>query len=605
MSASRAGAAQPDKVVIRFTRQIYYEDSTIYQAEVRSAPSLLRGGPFHAGITEQIQRFRALFAQRIAIDHGYKESMLDLDPEAEREVSDLAILGEELYSLLPEALREGLPRILQSAFDKGRGLQLTFETRAGDQSDQLLTLPWEIMYIRELKQHLGLMQPVTIVRRLLDTVRRAQPELVPPFRIAHVIADLNTPYPIDPELLAAEREAVQQAAGIDDYYTLVEHPGSVDRLLDELRRRPYEIVHFLGHGDIDTQFSQQSYLLFAGENNVPQAVNCEQLPNLLSASPRTQIIVLNACHGASVEAANTIAMQLVYNGLPYVVAMQGEVFQDAAAIFARTFYHELQGQASLDQAVAESRRRIAEKLPNAIDWSLPALYVSVGVAEASPEEQVVQTIERWLSLPEGQRQLAVLSISLGATHLAVALLLLLSGVVLQPPDLQPLLQMLGVLVLIPPLLVLIARLTNRVSAPRLPDSAGPFLLRIAGAATIGMGLQAIYAWFTLWLAVGMGFWAILSPFARTMLLVTLFAPGLALGWQQIQGHARGFRSNAEMKAPTLDWQELAVILGGYLMICAPVGLLWLFPSFVAPPLGNLAIGLVLCALGAAIRKELR
>src|SRR6185503_8903081 len=116
------------------------------------------------------------------------ETPADLDPDVELATQELASLGTQLYQLLPEALREGLPRLFQHVFDKGRGVRLVFEARAGDQADQLLSLPWEICYFKELRLHLGLMPRVIIVRRLLETVRQASPLVAPPFRVAHVIA---------------------------------------------------------------------------------------------------------------------------------------------------------------------------------------------------------------------------------------------------------------------------------------------------------------------------------------------------------------------------------------------------------------------------------
>lgn len=598
---------QIETVVIRFTRQIYYEDRAVYQAEVRESPVLLRVGPFQPDIEEQLEQFRKLFDNRVLAEHSYEETPADLDPEVEVAARELAGLGTQLYELLPEALREGLPRLLQHVFDKGHSVRLVFEAKAGDQADRLLSMPWEISYLRELKIHLGLMPRVIIVRRLLEAVRQASPLVAPPFRIAHVIADTADPEPISPDLKAAECSAIQQAVGRDDFYTLLAHPGSVECLLDHLHQQPYQIIHFLGHGKVDEHSSQQSYLLFCGEDGKPQVVTGEQLQHLLGATPGVQLIVLNACHGASVVAVNTIAMQLVYNGIPYVIAMQGEVLQKAAAVFAQTFYAALQRGESIDHAVALARLAIAAEVPGAIDWSLPALYTSLGVAEAPMVQWAGNQIERWIGQPEGQRQLGSFSIGFAVAHLLVALLLLLSGASPPLPDPGPLVQVIAVLAVLPPLLAITARLSGRLPVPVEPHwhPAGQLalLLRMLAAASLGMGLPSVYAWFLLLLIVAMSFWAILAPIAQIVLLALLFAPCILVSWQEALGHARGFLSNARITPPTLDWQELIVILAGYIMLCGPLALLWLVPQVIAPPLGNVLAGMLLIAFGYQLRKQ--
>jgi CHAT domain len=593
-----------ESVIIRFTRQIYYENQAVYQAEVRESPTLLRGGPFQADIEEQLEAFRELFTSRVLAEHRYTDVPDNADPQTTATARNL---GAQLYELLPAALREGLPRLLQHVFDKGHHVRLVFEAKAGDQADRLLSMPWEIIAFKELKTYLGLMPRVIIVRRLLETVRQAVPLLTPPFRIAHVIAEPAQYEPIDTRVQEIEQRAIRQAVGQEDLYTLVAHPGSVKHLLAILGTRSYQVVHFLGHGEIEARYPFQSYLLFADENGAPQAVTGELLQRLVSATPGVQLIVLNACHGASVVAAGTVAMQLVYSGIPYVVAMQGEVLQQAAVVFARAFYGAVQRGVSVEQALAQARLAIAAELPSAIDWSLPALYTSLGVLEEAPIARAGSRIERWLGQPEGQRQLGSFSLGFGGVHLLVALLLMLSGASPPLPTLAQVVGVIAVMSLLPPLIAIGARLFGRLPLPtesRWPLSAhAALLLRMLGATALGIGLPAVYAWFFLLLLAALNFWATLAPIAQIVLLVLLFGPCALLSWQEALGHARGFISNARVAAPTLGWAELIVVAAGYIMLCGPLALLWLASQSIAPPLGNLLAGILLMALGYALRKQ--
>lgn len=485
-------------------------------------------------------------------------------------------------------------------------MRLIFEAEAGDQADQLLSLPWEILYIPALRTHVGLIPRVTIVRRLLETVRQAAPLISPPFRVVHVVANTAAPLPIAPELQAIEGAAIRRAVGWGEHYTLVATPGSVERFQDELGRRPSQIIHFLGHGAVDTLFSQQSYLLFEGGDGRAQLVPCEQLPRILGSSPSTQLVVLNACHGASVEAANNVALQLVYYGVPYIVAMQGEVSQQAAAVFAQTFYAALQKGVALEEAVAMGRMKMAE-LPGSPDWCLPTLFVSAGKAAPPTIARATNTVERWLSQPAGQRQLGNGNIALGAAHLVVALLILLSGAAPPLPALGALLPLVGLMAPLPPLLAIAARWTCTFVDPIRPTLQRPastaLLLRIIAATALGLGLVAFYGWLVLLLVAAMGFWALLSPLGHALLLATLFAPSLLVSWQQAQSHATGFLSNNTIAEQKPDLRELVVFAAGYLLLCGPLALLWAAPEMAAPPLGNFAAAILLIALGFQLRKQ--
>lgn len=592
-----------ENVVVRFTRQSHHQDQVTYQAEVRESPILLRGGLFQADIEKRLEAFRQLYANRLMAGRGDDRAPDDTDPATTAAVRDL---GVQLYELLPDALREALPRLLQHVFDGERNVRLVFEAKAGDHADQLLSMPWEIAYLKQLKMHLGLMQRVSITRRLLDTVRQGSLSVAAPFRIAHVVAQPKQYVKIPPAIWQAEREAIRQAAGQDDFYTLVAQPGSVQRLQETLTVRDHQVVHFLGHGEIATDSRHHSYLVFADENGKAQAVAGERLLHLLNSTQSVQLVVLNSCHGASVTAASSIAMQLVYGGVPYVVAMQDEIQQDAAVIFARTFYGAVQLGATIEEALALTRLKIAAEMHGEIDWSLPTLYTCLGTPQEPPIARAGSRIEHWMGQPEGQRQLSRISLGFGGAHLLVAMLLALSGVSPSPPAAAQVVWVIAAMAALPPLLAVAARLFGPVSIPAQPrwspSARAALLLRMLGGAAIGIGLPACYAWQLLLLLVALNFWATLVPAAQILLLATMFVPAGLLSWQVAVGHGAVFISNTRVAAPVWDWTETILIAGGYIMLCGPVALLWLAPESITPPRGNLYAGVILTGLGYAVHR---
>jgi hypothetical protein len=436
----------------------------------------------------------------------------------------------------------------------------------------------------------------------------------PPFNVIHVIAHdcgASQEHGIDPALQQAERASICHAI-TPGQYRLVENPASIERMLAALREQQYHIVHFLGHGEIHKAEAvggsendiRRGYLRFIGADGGVQWVTGEQLEHLLSFTPTVQLAVLNACHSGANVTGN-IALELTYNGLPYVVAIQSKILQDAAKYFIEAFYAELQRGRSIEYAVAFGRAAIAAHLPQTMDWCLPILYTNVGLPEQPPVDRAADRLWHWAGFPGTLQQLRTFNIVLGALHLAVGLLLLLSGKGPAWPDLDFVNWTTGILAVIPVLLTTSAYLFKRVSTPReWPFSVrSALVMRSLGSASIGLGLSIMYAWFVWILSVSVGFWEMLSPVARIVLLSLIFAPGILLSYSQITGHSRAFISNAQVEMPTFEWGEAVILIAGYMIILLPWGILTWGTEFLAPPWGNLLLGILLFILGWALRES--
>jgi len=103
----------------------------------------------------------------------------------------------------------------------------------------------------------------------------------------------------------------------------------------------------------------------------------EDLGGLLSEYDQTRLAVLNACEGARSDDASDpfagTAQSLIQQGLPAVVAMQFEITDDAAIIFARELYAAIADGYPLEAALAEARRAILHE-GNLTEWATPVLY---------------------------------------------------------------------------------------------------------------------------------------------------------------------------------------------------------------------------------------
>lgn len=86
--------------------------------------------------------------------------------------------------------------------------------------------------------------------------------------------------------------------------------------------------------------------------------------------------MLNACEGARSDASDPfagVAQSLIQQGLPAVVAMQYEITDDAAIIFAHEFYGAIADGYPLEAALAEARGAIRDA-GNLTEWGTPVLY---------------------------------------------------------------------------------------------------------------------------------------------------------------------------------------------------------------------------------------
>ena len=139
----------------------------------------------------------------------------------------------------------------------------------------------------------------------------------------------------------------------------------------QLRHRPYDVVHFMGHGEFD-RADNQGRLLFQD-----QMVETQTLRELL-CNRGLQLVFLNACDTAR-EAKQTlnrgVAAALVEGGLPAVVANQYKVLDPSAVAFAQHFYWGLAQGATLGEAAREARIAVNYSIDGeSIDWAVPVLY---------------------------------------------------------------------------------------------------------------------------------------------------------------------------------------------------------------------------------------
>ena len=135
----------------------------------------------------------------------------------------------------------------------------------------------------------------------------------------------------------------------------------------------------MSHGGFDPE-TGGGYIQLSGENGTARPVSAVDLARLISEIPSLRLIVLNACESAfsSTEGIFTsTAAKLVREGVPAVVAMQYEITDDAALVFASAFYGQIAQGVSVDRAMTRAREAVKMKMTHgSLEWATPVLFLS-------------------------------------------------------------------------------------------------------------------------------------------------------------------------------------------------------------------------------------
>jgi hypothetical protein len=166
-----------------------------------------------------------------------------------------------------------------------------------------------------------------------------------------------------------------------------------------LECRPYDIVHFIGHGEFDRE-AEEGRLLFHSSDGGSQRVDVQTLREIL-CSRGVQVVFLNACDTArdATRSLNRgVAQALVQGGLPAVVANQYKVLDPSAIAFAQHFYWALAHGASLGEAARESRIAVNYSIDgDLIDWAVPVIYAR------DPDYRLCKRLPRVESMKRARR----------------------------------------------------------------------------------------------------------------------------------------------------------------------------------------------------------
>jgi tRNA A37 threonylcarbamoyladenosine biosynthesis protein TsaE len=182
---------------------------------------------------------------------------------------------------------------------------------------------------------------------------------------------------------AAERALLERAlqrATDSGAVTLewLEH-ASLRGLNEALRSSEHHVLHFVGHGGFD-QAAGEGVLVLEGSDGSAELVGADHLTTVVGSRDSLRLIVLNAAEGARASLAepfSSVAGRLVRSGVPAAIAMQFEITDRAALVFAEALYAGLAAGEPVDRMVREARLAMFADI-GGVEWATPVLTMQPG-----------------------------------------------------------------------------------------------------------------------------------------------------------------------------------------------------------------------------------
>ena len=281
--------------------------------------------------------------------------------------------GRGLFeALLVGDVRTRYEMSLSEARRQGKGLRLKLRI----QPSELAVLPWEFLYDAERDRYPSLSSNTPLVR-YLDLPQPVEPLPVsPPLRVLGMV---TSPLGLDPLDVEHEKRLVEEAIkGLREggSLELTWLEGQTWRHLQRaMRRGPWHIFHFVGHGGFDPA-TEEGAIALSNDSGHMHLLRATGLAELLDDHYPLRLVFLNSCEGArgsESDAFSSTAATLVRRGVPAVVAMQYEITDRAAIEFSRDFYEALADSLPVDAAVTEARAAVS--MDSMLEWGTPVLYM--------------------------------------------------------------------------------------------------------------------------------------------------------------------------------------------------------------------------------------
>lgn len=321
------------------------------------------------------------------------ELTIDIDRLAKLEAeSDLRTYSQELTLVF----FDGSNGLIRNEFRNARiaaapSRKLRLRLLIDEGSEALNTVLWETLRDPESEAGAPLCaDPTIFFSRALKRGQSRQYTLRRKYQ-ARVLVVISNPAPRSGVMIAhridtdLEKKRAETGFAHLVVKTLITTPGqpgetSLDRVIRELDDA-YDVLYLVCHGSFDPKFPDTRLNLEDAAGQLDQVSGSQFVSRIGALASPPRLFILCSCQTSDTGAVRvgksatelalmSLGPRLVRAGIPAVLAMQGNLLMDTAAIFFKEMLENLMEYGTIDAAVSYARSQVASRS----DYYVPVLY---------------------------------------------------------------------------------------------------------------------------------------------------------------------------------------------------------------------------------------
>jgi hypothetical protein len=190
-----------------------------------------------------------------------------------------------------------------------------------------------------------------------------------------------------------------------------EEEATRENIESKIKKKNYNIIHFIGHGDFDSR-KQTGYLALQKKNGRPDLASETEIKNIFLNQETVGLMLLNACETAEISErlGNGLVPKLIER-VPAIISMRTRISADASVAFTRGCYLNLLGK-SIEETIQEARQSMfindyLDKDPR--DFSIPLLFLGIDEYNSTVGSKHGDLFYKSMALPQPDISLRSLS----------------------------------------------------------------------------------------------------------------------------------------------------------------------------------------------------
>jgi CHAT domain len=255
----------------------------------------------------------------------------------------------------------------------------------------LMRVPWEILYdaSADANRWVALDARRAVVRMIDSSEPHVKPEAG---ELKRVLLAAANPADTDRLKLSGELKRVSDILCRHDLRPVILERTTRSVLLERIGESAPQIVHFMGHGSIDSRHGK-GVLLLEGNRRAKDEVDAPTFASFFVGRAMPRLVILNSCLTAATGRARTfnafssVAAALIAVGMPAVIAMQSTIRDDNAIKFTEALYGALVRGDSIEDALSQARAALSARNRFMLDWAAPVLYVRAQGGQVVEKDQ--------------------------------------------------------------------------------------------------------------------------------------------------------------------------------------------------------------------------